>query len=887
MPIAPGTRFGPYEIVSVLGAGGMGEVYQAKDTRLERTVAIKVLLTHLTSNPDLKARFEREAKLISSLQHTNICVLHDVGQHEGTDYLVMEYLEGETLATRIARKPLTLPEVLKVGAEIADALDKAHKSGIVHRDLKPGNVMLTKSGAKLMDFGLAKPSAFAGSSTGSGAPAFSATISVQVSPITTAGAVVGTVQYMSPEQITGKEADARCDIFAFGAMLYEMLTGKRAFEGKSQLSVASAILEKEPEPIATLQPLTPPALEHVVKVCLAKEPDERWQSIADVKRELMWIQAGGSSVSVPTVIHKGRQNRERMIWAAAVLMVIAMVPLTYWFTRPKPEPVIQASIQFSDGIQLGEPGSYILSPDGKFLAITTSNFKDGKTNLYYRAIDSIETHMIANTEGAFYPFWSPDSHSIAFFADGKLKKITLPSGAVQTLCDALDGRGGAWNRNGMIVFSPASISGLFRVSASGGKPEALTKVDNPAESDRWPQFLPDDDHILYLAMGTAAGQTSRIKVISLKDGSTKPILEVLSFGHYSNGEMFYVQDKNLMAQPFDEKKLELKGEAVIVAENIRFNLLRANAIFSTSDTGLMVYANFLSNKFIYEWFTEQGVSIEKLPESMDYFDVRLSPDGTNGVFGKIESKGVMTLWLMDMKRGVASRFADNARRNMGIFSPDGKRFAYCSNTANTNHCALYVKATNGMEKEKLLVQMDGDASPMSWSPDGQKIIFYFDPRSAKSKEYWVYSFDEGSKPYLLVGGLLSGYNASFSNDGKWFAYTAKTTNQWESFIANFQNPNQRMQVTSNEEIVGGFCKGSNRMTLFAQNNTINFVDVDFKGDKIDFGKPYPILPKMEFFQDTPASNTADCKRWLVGSPLVKQGSGLTLTYNWPAKLSGK
>jgi len=330
MTLSSGTKFGPYEIQSTLGAGGMGEVYRARDSRLERDVAIKVLPSHLSQNPDLRARFEREAKAISGLQHPNICVLYDVGRQEGVDFLVMEYLEGETLATRLVRKPMTPEETVRIGIEIADALEKAHRSGIVHRDLKPGNVMLTKGGAKLMDFGLAKLQAVV-TGAPSSTPAFSAvaTLPNMASPITVAGTIVGTVQYMSPEQIQGKEADARSDIFAFGAMLYEMLTGKRAFEGKSQLSVASAVLDKDPDPIAAVQPLTPPALEHLVQTCLAKDPDQRFQSAHDLKLQLQWITAGGSKAGAPAVVVAQKKNRQKMLavatslgWLVAVAAVV-------------------------------------------------------------------------------------------------------------------------------------------------------------------------------------------------------------------------------------------------------------------------------------------------------------------------------------------------------------------------------------------------------------------------------------------------------------------------------------------------------------------------------------------------------------------------------------
>jgi serine/threonine protein kinase len=387
MPVTSGTKLGPYEIIAPLGAGGMGEVYRARDARLDREVAIKVLPSHLSQNPDLRARFEREAKAISGLQHPNICVLYDVGRQDGMDFLVMEYLEGETLAARLGRKPMTPDETLRIGIEVADALDKAHRSGIVHRDLKPGNVMLTKGGAKLMDFGLAKLQAFAGGMQ-SGTPAFSAvaTLPSMASPITVAGTVVGTVQYMSPEQIQGNEADARSDIFAFGAMLYEMLTGKRAFEGKSQLSVASAVLEKEPDPISALQPLTPPALEHLVRTCLEKEPDQRFQSAQDLKLQLQWITAGGSQVGAPAVVVSQRKNRQKILAAATVLgwllAVVAVVLAAMYSNRlTSAQKLVRAQIERPAGFDFTFvfDGAPEMSPDGQQIAFVAS--KDDKSTI--------------------------------------------------------------------------------------------------------------------------------------------------------------------------------------------------------------------------------------------------------------------------------------------------------------------------------------------------------------------------------------------------------------------------------------------------------------------------------------------------------------------------
>ena len=427
-----GQKLGPYEVQVQLGAGGMGEVYRARDTRLDRTVAIKVLPTHVSSSPDLRSRFEREAKAISALQHPHICVLHDVGCQDGVDFLVMEYLEGETLFQRLARKPLTSEEAIQIAIQIADALEKAHRSGIVHRDLKPGNIMLTKGGAKLMDFGLAKPKANAGGGPQSGTPGFSAVATTSMaSPATVAGTVLGTVPYMSPEQIQGKEADARSDIFAFGVALYEMLTGKRAFEGKSQLSVASAILEKEPEPISTLQPMTPSAVEHLVRTCLAKEPDDRFQSAHDLKLQLQWITAGGSRISAPAAVApQGSSGRRVLIaaaiagWVVAAVAGVALLMSTNGLTaarqlvRSKIEKPVGFEIPFVYG---GPPG---LSPDGQQLAFVASRnavvgMSEGAV-IFLRRMSMGESVQVAGTERGSFPFWSPDGKYIGFFADGKL-----------------------------------------------------------------------------------------------------------------------------------------------------------------------------------------------------------------------------------------------------------------------------------------------------------------------------------------------------------------------------------------------------------------------------------------------------------------------------------
>src|SRR5467141_254804 len=500
MAILPGRRLGPYEILSAIGAGGMGEVYKARDTRLDRIVAIKVLPTHLADRTELRERFEREARTIASLNHPHICTLFDIGHQDGIDYLVMEYLEGETLAQRLVKSSLPLEQVLQYAIEIADALDKAHRKGVTHRDLKPGNIMLTKAGTKLLDFGLAKLKQEI-------APA-----NVQLSelptaddPLTAQGSIVGTLQYMAPEQLEGKEVDARTDIFAFGAVVYEMATGKRAFEGKTQASVVGAILKDDPPPISSLQPMTPPALDRVVKKCLAKEPEKRWQAASDVCDELKWIAEGGSQAGLAAPVLVQRKSRERLAWSvSAVLLVAALVLGALAFLRQKPADTqpVRFFISTPSGLAgqgtttSGTTAPLAVSPDGRRIAFVSMG-TNGRYLLWVRSLDTLTAQALDGTEGASSPFWSPDSRFLGFFAGGKLKKIEASGGQPITLCDAPNNRGGTWSRDGTIVFNPGNRTALQKVDASGGLATAATVLGEGEQAHMRPSFLPDGWHFLY------------------------------------------------------------------------------------------------------------------------------------------------------------------------------------------------------------------------------------------------------------------------------------------------------------------------------------------------------------------------------------------------------
>jgi tRNA A-37 threonylcarbamoyl transferase component Bud32 len=483
--------------VSPLGSGGMGEVYRARDTRLERTVAVKILPKELSADAVRKQRFEREAKTISGLNHPNICVLHDVGSQDGVDYLVMECMEGETLAKRLEKGALPLEQVLKYGAQMADALDKAHRSGVVHRDLKPGNIMLTATGVKLLDFGLAKPV------EGVASGLTLSVAAVRSSPVTQEGTIVGTFQYMSPEQVEGKEVDERSDIFSLGAVLYEMLTGKRAFEGKSQLSVASAILEKEPEPISAVKPLTPPVLEHDIRKCLAKNPSERWQDASDLASELKWIMESGSLTGTRAPTLRRKKGWEFAAWLLAVagVVVAALFAFAYFRKAPLDRRAVRSLILPPDGgafVFDGPVGGAFLSPDGNSVAFIA---RVGKvTQLWIRPLDSFTARVLLGTEDASFAFWSPDSRNLAFFAQGKLNRIAVAGGPPQTLCNVDSNRGASWSRRDVIIFAKVS-GGILRIPASGGTPEQVTILDASRHegTHRWPYFLPDGNHFLFMA----------------------------------------------------------------------------------------------------------------------------------------------------------------------------------------------------------------------------------------------------------------------------------------------------------------------------------------------------------------------------------------------------
>jgi Tol biopolymer transport system component len=780
MAMAAGSRLGPYDIVAPLGAGGFGEVYKARDTRLDRTVAIKILPS---ADPELRARFEREAKAIAALQHPHICTLYDVGHQGGTDYLVLEYLEGETLAQRLERGPFKLDEALKVAIEIADALDKAHRAGIVHRDLKPANIMTTKSGVKLLDFGLAKlrPNTVAASG-------FSIGMTAATAPVTERGTILGTLQYISPEQLEGSDADARSDIWALGCVVYEMVTGKRMFEGTSQASIIAGILGREPAPISESQPLVPPLLDHIVSRCVRKHPDDRWQTASDVLAELKWAAQGSARAGVISVAERP-PRRERLAWIVAMCAISALAGallVTLLFVRrpaPVDSPVVTLSVLPPERARLG--GALAVSPDGRYIVFDGLG-EDGRSALWVRALDSPEAQPLRGTDDGTYPFWSPNSREIGFFAAGKLKKTSLVGGPPQVLADAASGRGGSWSSNGVILFAPEPNNSLYRVSAAGGAVTAATQLDTASQVNghRWPSFLPDGQHFVYTVQGARA-DTRGIYVGSLDSTATTRLMGWFVNGAYVQGNLLFVNDGLLMAQPLDTNGPRLVGEARPVADHVAYSGGLGYAAFAASSGGVVAYRRGgRTATSQLGWFDRRGKRLETLPttENESSYGASLSPDQTT-VAANSFINATANIWLFELARGITSRFTFAPANDLSpIWSPDGTLIVFASNRAGTYD--LYQKSRTGTGQEILLLKSGSAKWPTDWSPDG-RFLLYTEINTKTGGDIWQLPVAGSRTPTPILRTEFNEYGAQLSPNGRWLAYVSDESGRPEVYVQSF------------------------------------------------------------------------------------------------------
>ena len=791
MTLAPGSKLGPYEIQAPLGAGGMGEVYRARDTRLDRIVAVKILPAHLADDSGARERFDREARAVSSLNHPNICHLYDVGAQDRIRFLVMEYLEGETLANRLLKGALPLEQLLRYGIDICEGLEKAHRGGVVHRDLKPSNIMLTKAGTKLMDFGLAKAAV---NPVGGSTPALLATLS---QPLTEQGMVVGTFQYMAPEQLEGKEADTRSDIFALGAVIYEMATGTRAFEGKTTASVIAAVLGRDPEPISTVQPMSPPFLDDVVKTCVAKDPEERWQSARDVRLQLEWIARGGLQTRTPL------PRPHKLAWGVAALCALAALALSIGLLLRAPKPIAARQIRFSvippDEASVST-GSLAISPDGHSLVFGAAG------SLWVRSLDTLSPRRLEGTSGALYPFWSPDHRFVGFLANGKLEKIS-PTGvnAPEEVCNAARGATGAsWNQEGIILFS-VDGKGIFRVSASGGDtPVPVTTLDLTLKETNhwWPYFLPDGRHFLYLAETNEPQQGRTVYVASLDSRQRVRLMNADSKVAYSEtGYLFFLRNRALLAQAFDVKHLRLSGDPFLIVQQLEYIRQWGDASFAVSQNGVLTY---ISGEFHSSlvWFDRTGREIGRVGQPAEYVHVELSPVGERAAVEIIDpNTKAGAVWLIDLKRGISSRFTFNpAWEYFPIWSPDGSRILFDSSrdfgTSNGSNGNLFIKSSTGADKEELLLKSELWKWPNDWSRDGRYILFHsLDPQT--KADLWVLPLFGDRTPQVFLQTEFSEEFGQFSPDGHFIAYVSDESGRNEVYIRPFPASDSKWQVSSN------------------------------------------------------------------------------------------
>ena len=877
MALISGTRLGPYEIHSPLGAGGMGEVYRARDTRLERTVAIKILPAHFSSDPVRRQRFEREAKIISILNHPHICVVHDIGHQDGIDYLVMECIEGETLTKRLEKGPLPLDQVVKIGAEVADALDRAHRSGIVHRDLKPGNIMLTATGAKLLDFGLAKPAmALANAATLTGSALKADT------PVTEQGTIVGTFQYMSPEQVEGKEVDGRSDIFSLGAVLYEMVTGKRAFAGKSRLSVASAILEREPEPISAIKPMTPPGLDHVILRCLAKNPEERWQSAADLRAEIKWAGTPGEPAAAAA--------RKFSTWLASLLAtvfgVVALIGIVGWWKgASNPEAVMRISVLPPAGSTLdlvGRNGAPALSPDGSSIAFVA--VKDDKPFIWLRRLDSLEATQIRGTEGGYFPFWSPDGRYLAFFADGKLKKLPAEGGSPQIICGAEDARGGSWGKSGDIIFAPNRFSGLFRVSASGGQPVEVTKNNDfpNGGTHRWPFFLPDGRHFLYLSAPVGSeDEISAIHFASLDGSDNRVVINASSNPVFGSGYLLYAAHGTLYAAPFNTRRGVLSGEGQPVADSMLYDRLYSRGIFSASENGILVYRQGTAPNARLTWMDRKGKELAYLGEPAAYGGVRLSPDASRGAVSLTTANGVET-WVFDTKRGTRTLLTYGPPLGDVVWAPDGKWLYFAKWASHAG--GIYRKAADGSgQEEQLLASEVRRFVPTGISPDGKYLAFHFSSPNTKL-DIWILPLQGEHKPFPYLETPFDEMNAQFSPDGRWMAYQSDETGKAEIYVARFPDPTGRIQISTTGAAQPVWSRDGTKLYFLTSTNDLMETDIAWHLGNPIVGAPHKLFNAHAKNNPTSMFDVASDGRFLVVSSGSESAEPITLVTNWTAGL---
>ena len=903
MALAAGSHLGPYQVLALLGAGGMGEVYRARDARLGRDVAVKVL-PEGPAEPEAVRRFQQEALAVAALNHPSILGVFDTGVHDARPYIVFELLEGETLRERMAGGRLPVRQAIAYAVQTADALAAAHEAGVVHRDLKPDNLFVTRDGRlKVLDFGLAKlrlewPDADQGATA---------------SALSRPGTVLGTVGYMSPEQVQGRPVDHRTDVFSLGVVLHEMLSGQRPFHRETAAETMTAILKDDPPDLAAVDRGISPVLQRITHRCLEKRREARFQSARDLAFAIE--ASSGSSVEVPSRSPAGEHAASGSggrRWATAAILVavlaLAASALVRWVARrPSSEPASTSVTRFlvipPAGTFLTSPekgGATAVSPDGRHLVFVARG-ADGKRFLWLRPLDSTDARSMAGTEGAEYPFWSSDSRFVAFFADGKLKKVDLLGVPPQTVADAPSGRGGAWNGDGVIVFAPRSGDGLYRVPAAGGDPAPLTTLDTDEKetTHRWPCFLSDGRHFVFLAM-KANPRDSRLRVGSLDSG---PLATLGGSGFNAAfappGHLLFLREGTLVAQPLDTSRLELSGDALAVAADVsQATPTRGYAAFSASRGGVLAYQignSGDSSQLV--WIDRAGKQIgtvatlaglQTVLAQPGYRDPSLSPDGRR-IAANLEDPqtGTWELWLLDVAGAAASRFTFNRAGDwLPVWSPDGGRIAFASNRDGGRN-RLYVKSVTGAGPEELLLATEGTQEPTDWSPDGRYIV-YEQTKDAGKRDLWVLPMFGDRKPIAFLQTEADEFQGQLSPDGRWMAYGSDESGRFEIYVQPFPALGGKWQVSTGGGTQPRWRRDGTELFYLSGDKKIMAAAVRKGAGAFDAG-----VPRVLFAVEVGGAigvgtdefvPSADGQRFLVARTSEPSELPITVVLNWPASL---
>jgi Tol biopolymer transport system component len=893
MPLAMGTCLGTYQITAPIGAGGMGEVYRARDTRLGRDVALKVLPEAFAADRERMARLRREAQVLASLNHPSIAAIYGFEDSSNVHALVMELVEGPTLAERIKQGAIPLDEALPIAKQIAEGLEYAHERGIIHRDLKPSNVKVTPDGAaKVLDFGLAKAIEGDASAT-----------SVENSPTlsamaTRAGFLLGTAAYMSPEQARGKNADRRSDIWAFGVVLFEMLSGARLFVGETTSDTLAAVIRADPE-WNELPANTPPKIRELLQRCLRKDPRQRLQSIGDARIAIDETLSGALDTGTFAAQPDRRTKiRERVAWASTALLAIVAALLAYGYIRRAPKPAraivseISAPANTNFALAGRLAGSPVISPDGERLAFIAVG-PDGKQRLWVRPLDSATAQPLEGTEGATFPFWSPDGRNLGFFTSEKLNRIDASGGPPLAIADASSGRGGSWGADGTILFSPDTISPIYHVPASGGTPQQVTKLSAPrGVSHRWPQFLPDGKHFLFY--NHSRDQQNEATYAASLDGGAPKLLVRGDFGvvYTQPGYLLFVRQGTLMAQRFDADRLRLIGEATPLAEHVAANAVVNQAIFTASENGVLAYQ--LGNAFSggdaqLLWFDREGKQIGKTGTTAYFAAANLSPDGRK-IAAEIAASGTSSfnIWVFDLARGIPTRLTFSSGIDAApCWSPDGKTIAFMSNRSGQDH--LYEKAADGTGGTSPLVVDNAREDNPSFSSDGRYLIFERRASAPGSHaEIWALPLFGDRKAFPVVQSpQFDVTGPALSPDGKWLAYTSHLSGLEEVYIVPFGRGSGRWEVSNDGGFYSRWRHDGKELFYLSPDNEIMSAEIAEQGAGLTIKKV------TSLFQTNANASTfhwpydvsPDGNKFVVLG-LGAQGTSepLTLVTNWPALL---